>query len=450
MSVEKPEMARELKNRHVQLIALGGTIGTGLFMGAGSSIKLAGPAILFVYLITGVFAFFIMRALGELLVSDTTQHSFVNFIEKYVGADAGYIVGWTYWISWITIAMAELTAIGAYVQFWLPGVPQWIPDLIFLVILWGLNSITVKAFGETEFWFSLIKIVAIVALIATGVVLVAVGFKTPMGHASLGNLVNFGGFFPTGGKNFILAFQMVFFAFLGIEIVGVTASETKDPKKIIPKAINEIPTRILIFYIGALLAIMSIYPWTQYSGAESPFVQVFSAAGIKAAAAIINIVVLTAAASALNSSIFTTGRMMFALTSPKSRFHKLSRAQVPARAINLSVGVIGISVVLNGVMQGKVFGFITSVATTTFIVIYAMMLVAHLRYRKQMKGALPKDGFLMPGAPITDYLTLAFLLFVFVVLFLQSSTMWAAVGALAWFALLIGWRFTHRKLDATN
>lgn len=444
---KETEMARSLKGRHVQLIALGGTIGTGLFMGAGSSIQLAGPGIIFIYLLTGIFAFLIMRSLGELLLSDTTKHSFINFIEEYVGVDAGAIAGWTYWISWITIAMGDLTATGIYIQYWLPNVPQWIPDLIFLLIIWGLNSITVKAFGETEFWFALIKIVAIVGLIVLGLVLVIANFKTPTGHATFSNLVSHGGWFPTGGKNAILAFQMVFFAFVGVEIVGVTASETKNPKKIIPKAINDIPVRILLFYVGSLLVIMSIYPWTHYSAAASPFVKVFAAVGIPAAAGIINFVVLTASASALNSSIFTTSRMIFALTDEKNYFHKLSRAQVPTRAVNLSVAIISLAVILNGVMQGQVFEFITSVATTTFLLIYALMIVAHIRYRKQKGNNLPVDAFKMPGAPFTDYVILAFLAFIFVVLFMQTTTMYAALGAIAWFIALVIWRWRVNKRE---
>ncbi|CAH0419313.1 amino acid permease [Periweissella ghanensis] len=445
MDKQEVEMARDLKGRHIQLIALGGTIGTGLFMGAGSSIKLAGPGIIWIYMLTGVFAFLIMRALGELLLSDTSQHSFINFIEKYVGVDASYIAGWTYWVSWITIAMGDLTATGIYIQYWFPSIPQWIPDLVFLLIIWGLNSITVKAFGETEFWFAMIKIVAIIGLIVLGIVLIAVHFKTPMGHASLSNLVNHGGWFPTGPKNAILAFQMVFFAFVGVEIVGVTASETKNPKKIIPKAINDIPTRIMLFYVGSLLVVMSIYPWVNFSGAESPFVKVFAAVGIPAAAGIINFVVLTASASALNSSIFTTSRMIYALTSENNYFHKLSRAQVPSRAVNLSVAIISLAVVLNGVLQGKVFGFITSVATTTFIVIYALMIIAHLRYKKTVTKPLASDAFKMPGAPFTDYLILAFLAFIFVVLFMQTTTMYAALGTIIWFIVLILWRIREKK-----
>lgn len=438
-------MARSLKGRHIQLIALGGTIGTGLFMGAGSSIKLAGPGIVFIYLITGIFAFLMMRALGELLLSDLSKHSFINFIEKYVGLDAGYIAGWTYCVSWITIAMGDLTATGIYIQYWFPSVPQWIPDLIFLLIIWALNSITVKAFGETEFWFAMIKIVAIIGLILLGAVLLIMNFKTPVGHASLGNLVNYGGLFPNGLKDVILSFQMVFFAFLGIEIVGVTASEAENPEKIIPKAINDIPIRILLFYIGSLIVIMSIYPWIEYSGESSPFVKVFAGVGIPAAAGIINFVVLTASASALNSSIFTTSRMIFALTNEKNYFHKLSKAQVPNRAVNLSVAIISLSVVLNGVMQGKVFGFITSVATTTFIVIYGLIIVAHIRYRRSVKNPLELNKFKMPFAPYSDYMVLAFFLFVFIVLFMQPSTMYAAIGTMGWFFLLIVLRWLEKR-----
>ncbi|MDO4455889.1 MAG: amino acid permease, partial [Ligilactobacillus agilis] len=244
------EYARKLKSRHIQLIALGGTIGTGLFLGSGKSIHLAGPSIVLAYLLTGGICFLLMRAMGELLLSDLKTHSFIDFIAKYLGKEVGFVAGWTYWICWITIAMADVTATGMYIQYWFPDIPRWLPGLIAIAILLGLNLITVGLFGETEFWFALVKILAIVALIMAGIVMVIVGFKTPLGHASLGNLVNYGGFFPKGIKGFLMSFQMVTFGFIGIEMIGVTASEAENPTKVIPKAINEIPTRIIIFYVG--------------------------------------------------------------------------------------------------------------------------------------------------------------------------------------------------------
>ncbi|MGL5747584.1 MAG: amino acid permease, partial [Weissella cibaria] len=322
------KLERGLSSRHVEMIALGGTIGTGLFLGAGHSISTAGPAILLVYIITGLFMFWMMRALGELLLTDPDKPTFVGFVEKYLGKKAGFVIGWTYWIGWITIAMAELTAVGTYMKFWFPGIPVWIWEIIFLVALYGINVIAVSAFGETEFWFSMIKIVAIVAMIVAGIIMIVTHAKTSAGVTSLSNLWQHGVVAHHGHK-LLAAFQMVFFAFLGIEFVGMTAAEAKDPLTTIPKSINSIIIRILIFYVGALVAIMSIQPWTNYSASESPFVQVFSGIGITAAAGIINFVVLTAAASSLNSSLFTTGRMLFSLSNGKGYVGKLNRRYIP-------------------------------------------------------------------------------------------------------------------------
>lgn len=227
------------------MIALGGTIGTGLFLGAGKAIHLAGPAIIWAYLLTGVMCFLLMRALGELLLSDLSALSFVEFITRYLGQRLGTVAGWIYWLCWITIAMTEITAIGVYMRFWFPALPQWLPGLLFLVILLGLNLFTVGAFGEVEFWFALIKIIAILALIGTGIFMLSVHFKTSSGHATLTNLM-IGGLFPTGIKGFILSFQMVVFSFVGIEMVGLTAAETQQPDRVLPKAINDIPLRIIL------------------------------------------------------------------------------------------------------------------------------------------------------------------------------------------------------------
>ncbi|MGV0167655.1 amino acid permease [Furfurilactobacillus sp. WILCCON 0119] len=436
------ELSRALKSRHVQLIAIGGTIGTGLFLGAGQSIHLAGPAILLVYMLTGLMCFLLMRSLGELLMSDLTQHSFIDFIKRYLGERTSFVVGWTYWISWITIAMAEITAAGLYVRFWFPTIPQWIPGFIILVLLLLLNLITVKAFGEAEFWFAIIKIVAIIALIVVGVVMVLLAVKTPAGHASFGNLVRDGGFFAKGAKGFMLSFQMVVFAFVGIEMVGMTASETADPRHVIPKAINEIPMRIILFYVGSLLVIMSIYPWSAVSPDSSPFVQVFENVGIKAAAGIINFVVLTAAASACNSSLFTTGRMLYSLTyGGKSHFAKrmsrLSKHQVPANALRFSTAIIAVAVVLNYLFPAGVFTFISSIATTCFLLIWGLIAVAHLRYRRQLKAKqLPLGDFAAPFMPWSDYFVIAFLVFVAVVMTMKLETLIALLGAVAWFIAL--------------
>lgn len=430
------KLERGLSSRHVEMIALGGTIGTGLFLGAGHSISTAGPAILLVYIITGLFMFWMMRALGELLLTDPDKPTFVGFVEKYLGKKAGFVIGWTYWIGWITIAMAELTAVGTYMKFWFPGIPVWIWEIIFLVALYGINVIAVSAFGETEFWFSMIKIVAIVAMIVAGIIMIVTHAKTSAGVTSLSNLWQHGVIAHHGHK-LLAAFQMVFFAFLGIEFVGMTAAEAKDPLTTIPKSINSIIIRILIFYVGALVAIMSIQPWTNYSASESPFVQVFSGIGITAAAGIINFVVLTAAASSLNSSLFTTGRMLFSLSNGKGYVGKLNRRYIPRNAINVSAVLIALAVLVNVFFPSNAFDLVTSVASAAFVVIYGVLVFAHLRYRQSADFKNGEKRFLMPGAPFTDYLTLAFLVGIFMILLFTKSTMPTTLLALAWFVIMI-------------
>lgn len=345
-------------------------------------------------------------------------------------------------MCWIAIAMAEVTASGLYVQFWFPGIPIWVTGLVLLTILFVINIVAVSAFGETEFWLAIVKIVAIVALILIGIVLVAIHFKTPYGHAELSNVVS-GGLFANGVKGFVLSFQMVLFSFAGIEMIGMTASETQDPMVTIPKSINEVPTRVLLFYIGSLLALMSIFPWQHVSPTSSPFVQVFSGVGINSAAMIINFVVLTAAISACNSSLFTTGRMLFSLTyGGKSTFSrtvgKLSHRQIPFNAILFSTGVIAVIVLLSIMMPGNVFSFISSVATTCFLFVWGMIVVAHIKYRNEIKrkGDTPKLKFKMPLFPISDYFVLAFLIFVGVVLTLKTDTLIALVGSIVWLGAL--------------
>ncbi|MBV4442584.1 amino acid permease [Clostridium tyrobutyricum] len=436
---ENQNLSRGLKNRHVQLLAIGGAIGTGLFLGSGRSIHLAGPSILFAYAITGLICFLIMRALGELLLSNLNYHSFVEFVHDYLGNGAAFITGWTYWFCWISLAMADLTASGLYMQYWFPGVPQWLPSLIFLVVLLGMNLTAVKLFGEMEFWFALIKIVAILLLIIVGVFMIIKGFSTNAGASSFANLWKHGGWFPNGSGGFILSFQMVVFAFTGIELVGLTAGETENPKHVIPRAINNIPIRIIIFYIGALIVIMSIYPWNSINPAKSPFVEVFAAVGIVAAASIINFVVLTSAASACNSGIFSTSRMVYSLAkennAPKS-MKKLTSHKVPSNALIFSAFVILISVILSYIMPEGVFVLITSISTFCFIFIWAIIVICHLKYRKANPELAAKSKFKMPFYPISSYIILIFIVFVLVVLALNKETRVALFVTPVWFIIL--------------
>lgn len=434
------QLSRGLKNRHVQLLAIGGAIGTGLFLGSGRSIHLAGPSILFAYMITGAVCFLIMRALGEVLLSNLKHHSFVDFVQDYFGDKMAFITGWTYWFCWICLAMADLTAVGLYVQFWLPNIAQWVPSLIALIILFAMNLMTVKVFGELEFWFALIKVIAILSLIAIGTFMIIKGFSTDAGASSFSNLWSHGGWFPNGTKGFILSFQMVVFAFTGIELVGLTAGETENPQVVIPKAINNIPIRIIIFYVGALLVIMSIYPWNAINPEQSPFVQVFTAVGIGAAASIVNFVVLTSAASACNSGIFSTSRMTFSLAQENnapSFMKRLNARHIPSNATIFSAIAIFLSVILNYIMPEGVFMLITSVSTFCFIYIWAIMVLCHLKYRKSNPRVAAKSKFRMPLYPVANYVILAFLAFVLVTLALNSETRIALLVTPVWFILLI-------------
>lgn len=452
--MQEQKLDRGLKNRHVQLIAIGGAIGTGLFLGAGKSINLAGPSILFAYMITGIICFLIMRALGELLLSNLNYHSFVDFVRDYLGNMAAFVTGWTYWFCWISIAMADLTAVGLYTQYWFPSVPQWMPGLIALVILLFMNLATVKLFGEMEFWFALIKVIAILALIVIGIFMIIKGFSTDSGAASFTNLWSHEGMFPNGINGFVLSFQMVVFAFVGIELVGLTAGETENPEKVIPKAINNIPIRIIIFYIGALIVIMSVYPWNAIIPTESPFVQVFVAVGIAGAAGIVNFVVLTSAASACNSAIFSTSRMVYSLAKDKNApvpFAKLNDRKVPSNALFFSTVVILISVVLNYLMPEGVFTLITSISTVCFIFIWGITVISHLKYRKTRPDLVKKNKFKLPLYPISNYLILAFLAFVLVVLALANDTRVALFVTPVWFIMLITiYKLRKTKVDQAN
>ena len=446
-------MVRGLQNRHVQLIAIAGTIGTGLFLGAGRSLSLTGPSIILVYMLTGAFMYLMMRAIGEMLYMDPDQHTFINFITKYLGKGWGYFSGWSYWVSLVFLGMAEITAVSNYVQLWFPNWPAWQIQIIFLALLSCVNLIAVKVFGEVEFWFGMIKIVTILALIVTGIFMVTTNFETPAGHASLTNITSGFQMFPNGWVKFVMAFQMVFFAYQAIEFVGITTSETANPRQVLPKAIKEIPIRIVIFYVGALLAIMAIFPWQQLPVNKSPFVTVFQMVGIKWAAGLINFVVLTAAASSLNSTLYSTGRHLYQIAkeTPNSKvmnrlkLNSLSRMGIPSRAIIFSAIVVAVSAFIN-VLPGvsDAFALITASSSGVYIAIYILTMLAHLKYRKS-KEFMP-DGFVMPAYKVLNPLTIVFFLFVFVCLFLQESTYIGAIGATIWiilFGIYSNWK--HSK-----
>lgn len=455
------DLQRNLTNRHIQLIAIGGAIGTGLFMGSGKTISLAGPSIVFVYMIIGLMLFFVMRAMGELLLSNLQYRSFIDFSSDLLGPWAGFFTGWTYWFCWIVTGIADVIAITGYAQFWFPDIPQWAPALACVLLLLGLNLLTVKLFGETEFWFAMIKIVAIVVLIGTGLYMVVVGFVSPAGRsASLANLWNDGGMFPNGWMGFFAGFQIAVFAFVGIELVGTTAAEAKDPERTLPRAINSIPVRIIIFYVLALVAIMAVTPWRDVVAGKSPFVELFVLAGLPAAAGVINFVVLTSAASSANSGVFSTSRMLFGLArqgdAPKA-FQRLSKNSVPSNGLLFSCTCLLAGAFLMWVIPNlmEAFTLVTTVSAILFMFVWSLMLLSYIVYRRQRAELHARSTFKMPGGVAMCVACLAFFAGILVLLTLEADTRQALVVTPLWFVLLaVAYRFVcksnARKLTTTQ
>lgn len=435
-------LKRNLSNRHIQLIAIGGAIGTGLFMGSGKTIHLAGPSVLLVYLIIGGMLFLVMRAMGELLLSNLAYGTFSDFVTDIIGPGAGFITGWTYWLCWIVTGMAEVIAITAYIQWWWPWVPHWVPSLITIVLLFSLNALTVRAFGEVEFWFSMIKIVAILALIVAGIFMVATAYTAPDGtSASVRHLWDHGGFFPKGFDGFVAGFQIAVFAFVGIELVGTTAAETKDPQKSLPKAINSIPIRILLFYIGALAAIMMVTPWDTVDPEKSPFVTMFALVGLPAAASVVNIVVISSAASSCNSGLYSTSRMLFGLSRNHEApqfFRKLSRRAVPLNALILSSICLSASIVLmySGDSAMKAFTLVTTVASILFMFIWGIIVASYIVYRRKTPELAAKATFRLPGGMVSAVAVYVFIAFLLWALWQEADTRWAMIATLGWFVII--------------
>ncbi|MCQ2000016.1 D-serine/D-alanine/glycine transporter [Arthrobacter sp. zg-Y108] len=441
-SAEEPHLARSLSSRHIQLLAIGGAIGTGLFMGSGKTISAAGPSVIFVYAIIGFMLFFVMRAMGELLLSNLRYKSFTDFSADLLGPWAGFFTGWTYWFCWVVTGIADVVAIAHYVTFWWGNAPLWIPALACILLLLALNLPTVKAFGETEFWFALIKIIAILTLIVVGLVMILTGFTHGDGvTASFGNLWEHGGWFPTGPMGFIAGFQIAVFAFVGIELVGTTAAEAKDPEKNLPRAVNSIPIRILLFYVGALVVLMAVIPWDEFSADESPFVGMFTLAGLGTAAAIVNFVVLTSAASSANSGIYSTSRMVFGLAqdgdAPRP-FGRLSPRKVPQNALFFSCTFLlaGVVLLYAGQSVSAAFTMVSTISALCFMYVWSIILISYLVYRKRRPQLHAASKFKMPGGVVMAYVVLAFFAFILWTLTTNADTLQALLVTPVWFALL--------------
>ncbi|MEK4028938.1 amino acid permease [Pseudobacillus sp. FSL P4-0506] len=440
--MEGQELKRGLEERHITLMSLGACIGVGLFLGSATTIKMAGPAILLAYIAAGAVMFVIMRALGEMAIENPVAGSFSRYAQDHLGPIYGYITGWNYWFLWIVTCMAEITAVGVYMHLWYPDVPNWIWALAALVIMSAVNLITVKAYGEFEFWFALIKIVAIILMIVVGLSIILFGIGNGGVATGISNLWAHGGFAPNGLKGILMSMTMVMFAYLGIEMLGVTAGEVRNPEKAISRAVNTVFWRILVFYVGALFVIMSIYPWNEIGTAGSPFVLTFEKIGIPSAAGIINFVVLTAALSSCNSGIFSTGRMLFNLADQgqaSPAFKRVAKTGVPSRAILVSAGVLLIGVILNYFVPEKVFVWVTSISTFGAIWTWSMILLSQLQFRRGLSAEQRKSlKFAAPFWPIGSYLSLAFLAMVIVLMAFSPDTRIALYVGPLWLLFLVG------------
>jgi histidine transporter len=443
MQQQSKGLKRGLSARHIRFMALGSAIGTGLFYGSASAIQMAGPAVLLAYLIGGAAVFMVMRALGEMAVHNPVAGSFGQYASTYLGPMAGFILGWTYAFEMVIVGMADVTAFGIYMGFWFPEVARWIWVLGIVSVVGGLNLCNVKVFGEMEFWLSLLKVAAIVAMILGGFGIMLFGISSAPGAQAtdISNLWSHGGFMPNGVGGLIASFAVVMFAFGGIEIIGVTAGEAKDPQHVLPRAINAVPLRILLFYVLTMLVLMSIFPWQQIGSQGSPFVQIFDNLGISSAATILNIVVISAAISAINSDIFGAGRMMYGLAqqghAPKG-FAKLSRNGVPWMTVVVMSGALLLGVLLNYLIPENVFLLIASIATFATVWVWLMILVTQVAMRRSMSAEqVAQLKFPVPFWPYAPMAAIAFMLFIFGVLGYFPDTQAALIVGVVWIVLLV-------------
>ena len=443
MHQQEKGLKRGLSARHIRFMALGSAIGTGLFYGSASAIQMAGPAVLLAYLIGGAAVFMVMRALGEMAVHNPVAGSFSQYASTYLGPMAGFILGWTYAFEMIIVCLADVTAFGIYMGFWFPEVARWVWVLGIVFLIGGLNLCNVKVFGEMEFWLSLLKVGAIVAMIlgGFGIMLFGIHSAGETQASGLSNLWAHGGFMPNGVGGLIASFAVVMFAFGGIEIIGITAGEAKDPQRVIPKAINAVPLRILLFYVLTLFVLMAIYPWPQIGSQGSPFVQIFSNLGIGSAATILNIVVISAAVSAINSDIFGAGRMMYGLAqqgqAPKG-FAQLSKHGVPWMTVLVMGAALLGGVVLNYLIPENVFLLIASIATFATVWVWLMILFTQVAMRRSMtKEQVAELKFPVPFWPYAPAAAIVFMLFVFGVLGYFPDTQAALLVGAVWIVLLV-------------
>lgn len=458
LTAEDKGYKKTLKGRQIQMIAIGGAIGTGLFMGAGGRLASAGPALTFSYAVCGLFAFLILRALGELVLHRPSSGSFISYAREFYGEKAAFAIGWLYWGHWCMTAIVDITAIALYMHFfatyvsWIGSVPQWVWALSALVVVLGLNVVSVKVFGEMEFWFALIKVAALVAFLLVGTYFVIFGTPVPGHEIGFSLIAGHGGWFPNGVLPVVVMMQGVVFAYAAIELIGTTAGETEHPEKVIPKAINTVIVRIAIFYVGSVVLLSLLLPFTSYKAGESPFVSFFASIGIDGAAPIMNLVVLTAATSSLNAGLYSNGRILRSMSVSGSapRFAaRLNKRGVPYAGIALTAAVASLGVPLNAIVPDMAFEIVLNMASLGIISAWATIILCQLALFKQAKqGIALRPSFRMFGAPYTGYLTLAFLAAVVLLMAFDTPVGTWTVASIAIIVplLVAGWYLSRGRI----
>ncbi|AJQ29841.1 amino acid permease [Pelosinus fermentans] len=414
LHLEKENLKKDLKNRHIQLIAIGGVIGVALFMGSAQASKMAGPALTLAYALGGIVMYFVLRALGEVAVEHPVAASFAGYARAFCGPLVSFITGWTYWYQWVVLAMCEISAVGMYMKYWAPDIQQWIPALICLAVILAINLVSVKYYGEFEFWFALIKVVTIIAMLLVGFAMILFGFGNDGVAIGFSNLWTHGGFMPFGWTGVSMALVMVVFAYSGVELIGITAGEAADPEASLKSAIDKVFWRVLVFYVGSMVAILSIFPYETLPKGVSPFVMIFEKAGIPYAASIINIVIISSAASCLNSGMYVCGRMLYGLAlrnEAPAFLGKLSANQVPANGILVSSGVCLIGVYLNYASPDSVFYYMSAITTTGCMWTWSLIMYIQFKWRKSLSNeAIANLKYPMPCYPYANYAVGAFML----------------------------------------
>ncbi|HEY3463874.1 MAG TPA: amino acid permease [Amycolatopsis sp.] len=445
---------KALKPRHVNMIAIGGAIGTGLFLGAGGRLAQAGPALAIVYAVCGLFAFFVVRALGELILYRPSSGAFVSYAREFMGEKGAYVAGWMHFLNWSTTGIADITAIALYAHFWsfFTPVPQWVLALVALAVVLTLNLVSVKLFGEMEFWFAIVKVAALVAFMVIGIVLLVT--QTPVDGVAGGPqlIADHGGLFPAGLLPMVLIVQGVVFAYASVELVGVAAGETPNPEKIMPKAINSIMWRILVFYVGSVVLLAMLLPWSSYTKDQSPFVTVLSHLGVPAADSVMNLVVLTAALSSLNSGLYSTGRILrsMAMAGSAPKFTGvMNRNRVPYGGILLTAAVCVLGVGLNYLVPKEAFDIVLNFAAIGILATWAIIVLCHLLFvRKAKRDGLERPAFRLPFSPYTEIATLVFLAAVVVLMGFDETGRITLLALPAIFAALVaGWFAVRKRID---